>query len=167
MNLDVNTLENLSDEEFADELSENLGRDSNWPTFLENAVVRRTGEALEEMQVDVENQIRKHEGKPDTDMDWLRRASNFHGTVTMRLRQARRVIRGLDAKANASVSHWKNFAHELVNIIEDSDLNAELDDIMIPIGGLTARQWRDRRVEKEPQRANVVYAEFGDREKAA
>ena len=170
MNLDISTIESLGYDEFYDELGENLSRDSNWPLFLKGSVVRRTGEALEEMQTDVENQIRKHEGREDEEhQDWERRARNFHATVTMRLRQARRIIRDLDAKASATVSHWKAFAHKLVDALDDSDSSYVLDDIIIPIGGLTAREWRDRRVEKDPSRAEggVVFADFGRREVAA
>lgn len=151
--MNVNTLERLDDEEFLDELGEHLGWDDpDWATFNDTAVVRRTGEALEIMAVKVEQQLRAREDDTTPEnLLWQKRAKNWESLVAVRLRHVRRAIHALDTHEQANAKAWKIFAHKLVDIVDDSDLSAALDDLYIPIGGLNARQWRDRRNEKRAE----------------
>lgn len=157
--MNVSTLERLDDDEFLDELGEHLGwDDADWATFNEATVIRRTGEALEIMAAKVEQQLRARETDESPDnLDWQRRAKNWESLVTVRLRHVRRAIHVLDARQSADSKAWKAFAHKLADALDDSNMSYALDDIAIPIGGLNARQWRDRRVEK---RAGGMYDEL-------
>lgn len=155
MNINLN---NLDDDEFLDEVGEHLGWDDpDWASFCDGDVIRRTGEALEVMEVRVMQQLTAREGDESTENQaWRRKAKNFHSLVSLHLRQVRRRIHEIDAREQSNARHWKAFAHSLVDILDDSDMSDTLDDIIIPIGGLTARQWRDRRVEKRAH-TNVVH----------
>jgi len=164
MTINADTLTRLDEDEFADELNEHLGfNDTGWNAFLDHRVVRRTGEALEELTTKVETQIRAHEAETSEEhFVWERKAKNFKSLVDLRLRKARREIYLMEGSTEQRMKAWKAFAHELVDTIEDSDLNAELDEIVVPLGNLTARQWRDRRNEKRADAArSALDAGFG------
>lgn len=131
----------LGGDEFHDWIAHNLNYKNDWSQLLVSEHLNRTIDSVEGLIDSLERQIEEHGGKNEV---WDRRTRNMLKMAEGRLRQLRRHA---SVDGNKLVE-WKAFAHSLVDIIDDSDMADELDIEMAPVGGLTARQWRDRRDEK-------------------
>lgn len=134
-------LDELNDEEYSDEMQESLGNDIRWAPFVDGTRLDRTLSALEVLSASLTDQILRHGEGPNVNKEWLGRARGLRGIVLARVRQVNR----LEASRVARERAWKRFAHELCEIIEDSDLAEELDEIDAPFGDITAQQWVSRR----------------------
>lgn len=150
------TLLRLSDEEFEDELRENLWpKSEDWVHFVNQINVRRTVEILEGMLVNVEAQIDKH---GEERIDWYRRAVNFRRLVTMRIKHANRAIQASEGSHTERERKLRAFAHELVAALDGSNHEFMLDEIFFPFSGkneepMSAGDWYDRRLEKRAAEA--------------
>jgi hypothetical protein len=149
--MNVNMIANLGDDEFEDELKENLvpnAEAGNWDLFIAGTNVRRTLTVLEEMQTKVDMQLEKH---GDEDEEWYRRANNFKRIVGLRIKHVNRAIHALDGSHAEKERKLRAFAHELCVALDKSNMAFAMDDIMFPFGGdeaLSAGAWFDRRLEK-------------------
>lgn len=154
--MNEHTIKALGDDEFEDELKENLGwQDENghWALFANPQNVRRTQRFLEEMVAKVEQQLEKY---GDERPDWFISAKNFHRLVSTRLKQVNRVIHGLEGAGAERERKLRAFAHELCEALEGSDHEYMLDEIFFPFGGkeaLSAGDWYDRRLQKREDEA--------------
>lgn len=134
----------LDDEEFADEMKDSLGDDLRWHSFMDGTIVDRTHGALEVLHAKLTSQILVRGEDEDVDRGWLSRARGLRAMVLARVRQVDRV----GASNTTILRRWKAFAHELCEIVEDSDLADELLVTDAPFGDITAQQWVSRRREK-------------------
>lgn len=154
--MNENTIAALGDDEFEDELRENLVPNAEaglWDLFLTAPNVRRTLTMLEEMQTKVEMQLEKH---GDEDADWFRRAKNFKRLVVLRLKHVNRAIHALDGGHAEKERKLRAFAHELCAALDKSNMDHLMDEIKFPFGGdeaLSAGAWYDRRLEKREAEA--------------
>lgn len=134
---------NLEHEEFHDWIAKNLNYKNDWKELLTSETIERTADSLDGLISSLKQQLADYGDAPNPDPSWSKRTKNMLAMAESRMRQIDRHT----SKAS-QVSQWKAFAHDLVDIINDSDMDAELDIEMAPFGGLTAREWRDRRDEK-------------------
>lgn len=134
-------LDELDDEEYSDEMQHSLGDDIRWAPFKETSRLERTLSALEVLSASLTDQILRHGEGENVNREWLGRARGLRGIVLARVRQVTR----LEASHTARERMWKAFAHDLCEIVEDSDLDYELDELDAPFGDITARQWVARR----------------------
>lgn len=131
----------LTGDEFHDWISKNLNYKNDWSTLLVAAHLPRTVDSVEGLIDSLERQLDEHLGKDET---WDRRTKNMLKMAEGRLRQTERHA----GSGTRQLSAVKDFAAELCEIIEDSDLSAELDLTDFPFGDITAREWLARRREK-------------------
>lgn len=147
-------LEQMDDDDFAAAVVDDLKQTGQWRgPFMAPANIHRTAAVLEDRIDQIEQQLEKWEGDPSTVVEWVVRARNFLRFLETTLNRVERRMESLASNNTTRFSEWKDFSHALCDIIADSDLDAELDDITIPVGDLTARQWVARRIEKDPSRA--------------
>ena len=154
--MNVEQLNDMDDDDFADEVNKNLSFEGDWDLFMQPGIAARTGEVLEEMLTSIEMQLTSHED--DGDAVWLRRAKNFEKLVTWRLRLVRRRISGVSESAKKREKELRAFADKLAVLAEKSNMRAGLLDIYFPFGGLNAQEWIDRRREKRAAEALGVAA---------
>ena len=150
--MNENTLHELDDEQFHDEVGENVGFSANWKHFTNSLVIHRTLHALEMLEISLEGQLAKHAEKEGNE-EWALRTARFKKIVDARLRDVRYRVRKIEASAAQRESGWKAFAHKLAEEIEDSEFADVLDTIKTPLGDLTAAEWLSRRREKRALQA--------------
>lgn len=129
----------LEGEAFHGWISQNLDYRVDWSKILVSEHINRTMYSLEGLLLNLKTAI---EESDDGDSERVRRLEIKKSKVEVRLRQVERHLHGTGGARQ--MSEWKAFAHSLCEIIEDSDLVAELDVEMAPFG-LTAREWLTRR----------------------
>ena len=125
---------------FHDWIAHNLNYKVDWSTLLVAEHLPRTIDSVEGLVDSLQFQIAEHAGAVNNEV-WEKKASRMLVMAQGRLRQ-------LERHAGASgkqLSAIKEFAQELCEILEDSDLEGELDLTSFPFGDITARQWLDRR----------------------
>lgn len=147
-------LEEMDDGDFAEAVVDDLRCTGQWHgPFVAPQNIDRTAAVLEDRIVQIEQQLERYEADPSSSESWVMKARNFLTFLRSTLNRVERRMESLERNAATRLSKWKEFAHELCDIIAESDLDEELDDLQIPVGELTARQWVARRVEKDPSRA--------------
>lgn len=151
-------LMDLDDDEFVDELSHRLGNDKAWAPFVDEDTVERTRDALETLTASLDAQL-FHHGDDTTQHDnWLGRAKGLRRLCGMRLYQVNRQLLRADGSHTQRERELRAFAHELCEIIEDSDLAYELTQTSTPFEGLNAAQWMARRREKRAAKQEKLAA---------
>ena len=148
----------MDDDEFVDELSHRLGNDKAWAPFVDDDVVERTRDALETLTASLDAQL-LHHGEGSTQQgNWLGRTKGLRRWCGMRLYQVNRQLLRADGSHTQRERELRAFAHELCEIIEDSNLAAELVETDTPFEGLNAAQWMARRREKRAARQEKLAA---------
>jgi hypothetical protein len=158
IHLTITDLENLTADEFDDELNEALTDMVTFRVFLEPQFLRQTAEYLNRLRDEVDGMLFKHKDDDDWDHSWEVRTKGFRGVVSSRLHMAQGRIRESEkqeAGSQTSASRqWKRFAHRLAELLDGYDENI-LETVQVPFGDLNAAQWLDRRIEKDPMRTGV------------
>ena len=138
-------LQDLNDEEFADEMSASLGNDLRWHPFVDGQVIEHTKSALAKLTASLDAQLLRYGAGPEADLEWVARTKGLRGIVNARTKEVDRRVARMENSHTEEKRAWKAFAHELCEIIEDAGLAVELDDLDAPFGGITAREWVSRR----------------------
>lgn len=142
-------LSELNDAEYLDEIGLAVGDDTAWAKFVVEPLLGRTQDALDMLSASLASQVLRYGNTPDADLEWVHRAQGMQRLVAARSKQVRRRLGvgqpGLEQGHGARETLWKAFAHELCELVEDSDLAGELDDVDAPFGNITAQEWVSRR----------------------
>lgn len=142
-------LAQMSDEEFIEELNNNMGNFTSFHPFTTGANSDRTRDALRDMVAKVDGDMIKFEHAAGTDPDWILRAKGFRRIAERCLGQLKHQDEIRNRKHGAELRAWRAFAHQLCEVVEAGLPFEALDDIPMPyFDGMTARQWFDRRLEK-------------------
>ena len=154
----------LTDDEFNDELGGSFGSLAEMKPFLDDRVNQRALEYLLDVRDRVDSQLAKYSDGPTADPDWVRRTTGFRSLVEGKVRLVQGRVGGKESGhigAKNDASQWKNLAHQLAVLVRDSDdpeTYEALDAVITPFSGLTARQWLQRRIEKDPTRDERIAA---------
>lgn len=137
-------LADLADDEFLDELQENLALEA-FEEFLGDDVVERTREAL----IDLKNRtaaIRDMADDPET----YRRRNRFAMLMDSRLARANSALKDANRRRGneGQIVKYAELAHRLCLELARSDKAFALDVIHLE-GGLTAREWLTIREQKQ------------------
>lgn len=136
----------LEGDEFHDWIASHLAYRHDWSHLLVHEHLQRTRDSVDGLLQLLNDQLEEH----GRDNDWTRRTTGMKKMAEGRMRQLNRHAEG----TGPGISGWKKFADTLVGlIIENGDdaLVDMLDDIMIPVGGLNAGEWWDRRRDKREE----------------
>lgn len=145
----------LGELDFDDALGDSLNTLARFAPFLEPGVIHRTVENLGSTRDAIDAQlVRWGDGKSD-DPEWESKAKSRRALVSSRLHTAQARVRKSDVNKNFQISQWKRFAHRLAEALNSSNNDIALDDIQAPYGDITAGEWLDRRLEKNPKRTGV------------
>jgi hypothetical protein len=151
--------------DFASALNAVIGDMKGLEPFLEPGVLHSTHQHFITLLANVDRQLAQYSDGPTASPDWVRRTQGFRALILSRVRMIeRRVLSGDrrvqresgDLTGRERESEWKRFAHRLIEAMledeVDNDTFNALDDLEAPFGGLTAREWVARRIEKVPSR---------------
>ena len=156
--LTTEELMELTDEEFNDELGDSFGSLAEMKPFLDDRVNRRALEYLNDVLDRVDSQLAKFSDGPTADPDWVKRTKGFRNLVDSKMR----LVQGrVSPTSKNDATQWKLLAHKLAVLVRDSDdpeTYGALDAVITPFSGLTARQWLQRRIEKDPTRDERIAA---------
>lgn len=154
-------LEDLDYDDFVEQIEGTLGNTDNFAPFLAPEVLPKTLDYLEQLRDSLESQLETWTPEtPNFDADWAKRTQGFRSLVLTRTKLVKRRL-GLEVahpgvSRNVELSAWKRFAHRLCEVLDDyEEASLELDVLEAPFGGLTARQWLARRIEKDPERTGA------------
>lgn len=160
--MNTDDLRNLSDAEFGDELSGSYQYRPNFLPFLEPELLDRTIIFLNVLRDSLDLQLLKHGTGEGVDENWKGRITYTREKVSSRLHEAqgrRRAMRD-SLHGSASAKEWRLVLHKLVQATLDDEEEygefPELDEVRIPGGELTLRQWYARRIEKDPSRLELA-----------
>ena len=163
--MNIHDLQNLSEAEFDDELNERFGDIETFRVFLDPSIIRRTAQYLRRLRDIIDAQLVRYGGGESDDPTWESRTHALRARISSRLHEAQYGIREMDAvtalgDGTSNARKWRAFAHQIIEVIlkEEKEGGAywpELDEIPVPFGDLSARQWVARRLEKNPKRAGV------------
>ena len=161
--IDILTTEELLDlsrEEFDDELAGSLGSLAEMEPFLDDRVNQHTLEYLVNVRDRVDSQLNQFSTGPTSDPNWVQRTQGFRRLVDSKVRLVEgRISRKGSIKTD--IAQWKQLAHNLAVLVRDSEdpeTYEALDAVITPFSGLTARQWLQRRIEKDPTRETRLAA---------
>lgn len=135
----------LEGDEFHDWISSHLAYRHDWSHLLVSEHISRTRDSVDGLLSLLQDQL----SETDRSADWRKRTMGMKSMADQRLRQIDRHIEGA-GKARL-MSAWKAFADQLVCLIIENgsdEMVDMLEDVMIPVGGLNAGQWHDRRADK-------------------
>jgi len=138
---------NLEGEEFHDWIASHLAYRQDWSRLLVHEHLQRTRDSVDGLLQVLNDQLEEYGG---SDKDWTRRTTGMKKMAEGRMRQLNRHAEG----TGPGISGWKKFADTLVGLIIESGDDAlvdMLDDVMIPVGGLNAGDWWDRRRDKREE----------------
>ncbi|MDF2990243.1 MAG: hypothetical protein K0S37_757 [Microbacterium sp.] len=152
--LTVEQLRAMSDPVFYHAVTENLIVTKAYSSpFQDASIIERTEGALVNHLWRVDESLQKQAVDPDCTPERFARAQSFRRHLLATIDIVERRIAWLQGgNKNQLISAWKEFAHDLADALEHSNLASDLDELMVPIGGLTARQWLEVRRIKDPSR---------------
>ncbi len=157
MTTTVSELMEMGSRDFEEAVTEDLRVTGDWRgPFMQSETIDRTRSALSGIILSVARQLEKYSDSDESDEGWSARTESFKAFLENTLKTVDRRIASLTNGIGNKERAWRAFAHELCEIIEESNLDQELDDSIIPFGDLTARQWLARRREKDPSRLRVA-----------
>lgn len=145
--MNVDDLQRLDDNEFADELNEHLGfRDPVWDLFAAHLVARRTAAALETLKASLEMQLSKN----GADGEWAGRTQRLLTLVELRLKQAHRIVHNIDGAGAAREKKLRAVLYQVCYSLADSDAAEDLRYIAFPLGEpvMSLDEWMGRREQK-------------------
>ncbi|MET4703094.1 hypothetical protein [Frigoribacterium sp. UYMn621] len=161
-NITIDDIQNLSETEFDDELDDSIRLIEDFRVFLHPNVIKQTAEYLRNLRDIIDGQLLRHGPaglEPSDDPTWERRTKGFRGLISSRLHMAQGRIREMANQEGvgsdtAKSREWKRFAHRLAEIVDRLD-PFELDLVDVPFCDLSAGEWLDRRLQKQPKRTGV------------
>jgi hypothetical protein len=148
-------LEALDDAAYAEALTADVKyAKAHSSPFQSEALITRTENALVDALWQVDIHIQQQAEDPSCPPERYKRSQNFRLLIlsAIDITERRRDYYSANKGAANALRAWRAFAHELADIIEDGADAYELDEVEIPFGGLTARQWLEVRRVKDPSR---------------
>jgi hypothetical protein len=146
----MNELLNLTDEAFAEELSEAIWEPNVWPKFVEEATIGRTIFALADLRDSLVGQFEKY--KPQGDLAWQARTLSLLRKVKSRHTQAN-VIRRHNEKEDkkearkAAEEGLSGVIFALASALEESN-RSDLLDVIEFNDGQSVAEWMQRKTDQ-------------------
>lgn len=140
----------LEGEDFHDWIATHLAYRQDWSHLLVHEHLQRTRDSVEGLLDVLNEQLEQHA----KDNEWTKRTTSMKKMAEWRIRQLNRHAEGTGG--GRQLSGWKAFAHELTQLIVDhgsDEMVDMLEDIIIPVGGLSAGEWLDVRIAKREEAA--------------
>ncbi|UOE45906.1 hypothetical protein [Agromyces larvae] len=148
----VDELRAMPEEQFEKVVTDSLVETRNWNgSFQHPDVIHRTGAALVTALALTNIRIERRRTDPRFGPEDIDRIESFRAHLLAVVESTDRRIDHLSTSTSRTVRRWKDFAEELIEVVEDSHLAWALDEIDNPFGD-TAREWIERRRIKEPSR---------------
>lgn len=121
-------------------VKETLRDDDAWLALVTPQLIDKTRTTLLKMIVSIDTQI---EGYNGGDTQWLKNINRLRHYAKTRLDAMPPVA----VSGNQETKAWQGFCERLATALRDNDTGA-IDRLRTPYGGLTARQWLNKRQEK-------------------
>lgn len=152
----MNDLADLNDEDFQLALKHALWKENRWQAFLADDVVDRAYEASRDLLATINVQLTSSDAM--FELEWVTRAKNLRKRLMWRIGQLKIRIKELNAAETATVEakekKWSVLAQSLAEAIEASLDDYVLDEMRMPDGSITIREWLELR--REQQRAKAA-----------
>ncbi|GAB2699377.1 hypothetical protein BKA24_001793 [Microbacterium marinum] len=143
----------MDDVAYDDAVAQDVYATTAWQSpFMDSSLIHRTESSLVGRMGRVEASIRRLAEDPLCDAIRYGKARSFHRMLQIAVERTERRIAHEAGGGQGWIRAWKEFANRLADELENSDAAEALDEIVIPIGNLTARQWLDSRRLKDPSR---------------
>jgi len=139
--LTLEELSAISGRQYIDEVKSRLRSDTQWLVMLNPAIVEHTRWALNRIMKSIDEQ-RERVGS-DGNAEWFRSTTALHKLCQRRLF----AMAPPAASRNRETRDWKEFSARLAYLVDGADSKA-LDNVKVPYGNITAREWLEARNEK-------------------
>ena len=145
--LTVDDLLAMSDDDFTREVTENVFVTKSYSSpFQDRRLIDKTQHALVDHLWRVDATIRAQAEDPQCSQERYRASLSFRRLLLAAIDITDRRMEWMQKTTNSRLlREWKAFAQELIEIIEDGPDNPELDELIIPISGISARAFAEIR----------------------
>lgn len=155
----MSNLLDLDDEDFTAALKHALWKDQRWQPFLADDVVDRAYETSRDLLATLNVQLSSQDRKQDP--DWTARTKSLCTRLMWRIGQLKLRIKELNAAESATLDayerKWSTVAYDLASALEQSLDDYILDELFLPDGSMSIRQWLEaRRTQQQAKQAKAT-----------
>jgi hypothetical protein len=153
----VQQLTTMDDRAYREAATLNLFHTGDWHgPFQQPSLIQRTLTQLTVHFNECERRLDARREDPNVPIERIEAGERFLDILdaTIGIVEKRITTPRVNPVNERTLRAWRDFAHRLCDIVVDSDLEFELDNVRTPFNQ-TAREWVARRVEKDPSRALI------------